>query len=102
MELDNFLTDLKQTKDWLQRVEGRVMVLEDRQKRDGSTIVSLQQDILRLAQTLKAFDPVFLNINMRLDAHGSAIASNKAGLDTVLVQLTPKQTQPKYKIWPFT
>ena len=94
MELDNFLTDLKQTKDWLQRVEARVIQIENTKPKDyGTTIVSLQQDILKIFQALKAYDSVFTS-------YGDQLRSLKAGLDTILAQ-QPKQTQPKYKIWPF-
>ena len=84
----------------------RVIALENQKTADYSRVISdIHQQFLGMNERLNALNPVFHNINARLDAHGKDIQSLKAGLDTILIQTEENRVKlqnlkPTISIWP--
>ena len=85
----------------------RVIALENSKPADYSRVISdIHQQILAINERFNALNPVFHNINTRLDAHGKDIQKTTAGLDTILVQTEENRVKlqtlkPTISLWPW-
>src|SRR3990167_2144582 len=106
--MDDFITQLNFLKQEFSLFQLQILKkLAELEKRPDTTVVlaAQHQDILSIIERLNALNPVFHNINTRLDAHGKDIQKTTACLDTILVQTEENRVKlqnlkPTISIWP--
>ena len=88
--------DLEQLKNWVQRIEARVIWVENDAKNRPivldyhSQVIDIQQELIRLKEKLAAYDLVFKGLNDRIAAGDRSHASLVNDVKN-LVTSKPKQ-----------